>query len=269
MEAIRAENDRMTTTSRPGEWLDRFLSPKFAPSLGEVALSYLLWRPRLEGAERSILLLSPKPSRKDSTFAPASAVKPGFVAAFLDQHPEWTKEDADAAVDVTFENCASLTDWMDVLVRTFGISLEFDYDEPQVAIATAAGWYALTNRVDPDAVACYLLARAGHTDDLDKLRNWGVATRVSDRDLVGILDEGVSDLHVHLGGTRSAQILWRNLLTQQYSVDRIGRYALQAMSALQSGNPGEFTARSSERARIEALTTMIAKPASPLGQHRG
>jgi hypothetical protein len=265
-------------SEKTSRWLDALTSSKFADSLGEIALSYLTWRPRIEKSERDMRSFPTLPlrrgpgepalSRRNSTFAPAEVLKSHFVTDFLRDHPEWTKEDVDAAIELIVPECNSLTDWMNVIVRAFGVGLEFNYDEPQVAIATSVGWRALTNLFDPDAVACYLLARAGHADELGKLKNWGVATRVSDRDLSVILEEGVTDLHLHLGGARSAQILWRNLLTGDIMPGRVNRYSLQTINELATADKEEHAARIVERDRILDLIKMIANRASPLGSRQ-
>jgi hypothetical protein len=271
--SVRKERVLSEKTSR---WLDPLISSKFADALGTIALSYLIWRPRIEKAERAMrslpatLPLHRYPgdsalSRADSAFAPDKVLRSHFVDEFLRDHRDWTKEDADAAIELSGSKCTSLTDWIDVIVRAFGVELEFDYEEPQVAIATSVGWRALTDLFDPDAVACYLLARAGHADEIDKLNNWGAATRVSDRDLAAILDEGVTDLHLHLGGARNAQILWRNLLSGDIALDRVNRYSLQSLNELAATNEEEHTARIAERDRVLSVIDMIADPASPLG----
>lgn len=247
---------------------------RFAASLGTVALSYLTWDRRARAMETVAARQGwHYPDRKAkpgaeviSIFAEPDPLRAEFAAAFRAEHPEWTKEDAEAAVALMLQHCRRLTDWMDLLIGVFGVALEFEAGEPRVALARSAGWEALADHFDPDALVCYLLAVSGRGGQLGALDGWGITTRIGDGDLGAVIKDGITDLHVHLGGVRSGQMLWRNVLNRVVRLERVPRYAPSLLEKLQA-DPAQYDGRVWERDRIVELIGQLDDRRTALGRY--
>ncbi len=265
----------MTLPPELAAWLATIVGTPFAGALGEMALFYLGWDLRLRQAEQLAAAqgwsrcghrrADDKDDKKsNSVFAAAETLQAEFIGAFMAEHRDWAKEDVAAASRMLFARCTTLIDWMRVLVTIYGIVLEFEDREPRIALARAAGWDALADKFDPDALVCFLLAESSRADQVGSLTEWGITTRIGDGDLKALLDDGVTDLHVHLGGFRSAQLLWRNIVTSGMRLQQVDIFAPKSMQRLRK-DPEEHAARLRERDRIMDLIGLLEDPASHLG----
>jgi Adenosine deaminase len=233
------------------------LKSEFGPRLGQFALEYLLWPARMARVESS------HPSQNSSPTSSAEGLV--FRDHLLGRYPSLAEEDTRAAIEMLFAVCHRLTDWMDIIRLAAGIDLEFDNDEPRLAIENAQDWLKLTDWFDPDAVVCFLLAQRDRWDPSEKLLNWGVTTRIGAHDLDVHLKGGLSDLHVHLGGIRSGQVLWRNLFTGRVPLERVPAFATTALLKMARADPARYRESVAIRDRIRAVCAERADPFTPLG----
>ncbi len=149
------------------------------------------------------------------------------------------------------------------MIQALDIKISFDEGLPQVPIEHAYGWHAASDCVDPDAIVTLFFAKEGPAQDIDQLEKWPPITRIGAHDLNTVLDRGISDLHVHLGGVRNAYIMWRKVMHEPDGLRHIPRYAPKTIDRL----PSDEAARArSERDRINGLATVLADPGSPLGK---
>lgn len=233
----------------------------FGPMLGTIALDFLNWRPQAAAVENSP--------------APSSSAPPSFVCGsrqlFIEEekrlHPDLAGEDLEAATALLWQRCKRLTQWIEVIWEAFRLEVGFDADQPIVAIGTANSWLEITSRIDPDCLVCHMLARRGTWDSEHELLGWGLVTRIGDHDLDIHLASGVADLHVHLGGFRSGQVLWRNLITGRIPVEHVYAYSPSHMAKLSRADSEEFDRRIHQIERIREIREIIIGP--PSGRHCG
>lgn len=240
------------------DWLNDIVDAKLAPHLANLAVEFLLSRTRVE---RAVEAASGDTERK-SSFAANHMHLGEFLELYLRHHLEWTREDCEAALHSAIKHCVSLVDWVGMLVALYGVSLRFDahdVDEPYIAIRDSVGWCDLTERLDPECIVSYLIAtRIGSTAGGTTLPAAPV-TRISDRHLGSILSRGVTDYHVHLGGIRDAQALWRNILNQTRDLGGLRHYAQLAWLSDRAAKE-----RQRERAAIEAMASRLNREDTPL-----
>ena len=105
---------------------------------------------------------------------------------------------------------------IEALERIFDLAalhIRFERQEPLVDVDCLRAWHMLTERIDPDVLICFELVQRGWGGEVAELTNWGLAPSIGERDILQIADRGLTDLHVHVGGLRSAQTEWLNLMT--------------------------------------------------------
>jgi hypothetical protein len=199
----------------------------------------------------------------ETTFADFSGLRPEFIEFFRVQHEAWALEDIQAAIDKVLQHCACLVDWMQLLVAIFDIKLSFDGSEPYISVADTSGWQRITDKIDPESVVAFLIAEHNYADRIEEMmRSWDQVTRISDRDLKTILDQGTTDYHVHLGGMRTAQALWRRITSSPRAIGQVQRFNRREMDKLSRVARVE---REGERSDLRALALLLQQPHSPLG----
>jgi hypothetical protein len=128
-----------------------------------------------------------------------------------------SRTDIDLAVELFLQRHRARTDWYRALIKPPAITIEWREQQPFIAPESVARWELAANFFDRDALLTFDLADKRLTDaensaELRGLSNWRTLAWVSDHELREITGRGISDLHVHLGGVRIAQALWRDLM---------------------------------------------------------
>ena len=210
---------------------------------GEVALDFLLSETRIEAIEAGL----------SSFEGQKKTIVRDFEEEMLEKNTNWSREDGGAIIRELFDRCqGGLAGWLDCIVDAFEIEIYFARDEPHISIKCIEGWLRVTQRLDPDSLICWMLARKGFVNDIEHLTGWGLVTRISERDLDALVAKGVSDIHVHLGGARSGVLTWLALLTGEIKLRRLKRYSDKTLKDLAT-SPNEYYRRLRERRRIESV----------------
>lgn len=181
---------------------------------------------------------------------------------------EWAGEDFEPTISALLAGLAELPNWMQCFSDLFGLKIYFERDEPRVDIGSLRGWYRLSSRLDADALLCFQIAKRGWAEEIGSLRAWGLTACVSDRDLDMLMRRGVSDLHLHLGGARSARLSWLALLEGELDLRRLDTYSAFA-EVKQSGNEAG-TAEEHWRIEYEAcqeISDNFCKMSAPILTH--
>lgn len=148
---------------------------------------------------------------------------PAWLRHVADLQPEWAHEDlsehtklltAGFKLPQASQNPQHLTGWYEALLSFAKIRLRFAQKEIIVDLEDVESWVSLADMIDQDALVSFWLAgidpagaRFSTLDDVAAL-DWGATLRATDRALDAILQQGVSDLHIHFSGVRSALVLW-------------------------------------------------------------
>ena len=151
-------------------------------------------------------------------------LKSDFRKRIMERDRSWAGEDIHPSLDGLLSETATLPGWFGELCDCFDLSIYFERDEPRVDRRCLLHWHRLTSRLDGDALLCFLLAKRGFTHEIPAMGRWGLVTRISDRDLDVLMRQGVSDLHLHLGGLRSARLAWLALLDGELAVEELRTY---------------------------------------------
>jgi hypothetical protein len=108
------------------------------------------------------------------------------------------------------------------------IEIQWREQQPFIAPHTIARWELAMNFFDADVLLTFDLVDKGLAGKdlpvgLPGLHSWRTLPWVSDHELRQMTSRGLSDLHVHVGGVRIAQALWRDLMERcnDPTVDRV------------------------------------------------
>jgi hypothetical protein len=161
---------------------------------------------------------------------------------------------------------AGLTDWWRLALAESGIAPRFDARSPVIQPDCYAAWEDLLDDIDPDAaLTLELLCQHPDTrpeDTIARLHDWGTVVAASAPDMDKLLGRGVTDLHIHAGGTRLPHTAWTGIVTG--SVAR--RDAMIRQVALEALGGQEAFGRDEHRRLREAVTLAIEARAMLLGR---
>lgn len=125
--------------------------------------------------------------------------------------------DLEAAADAVLAVAPDYRSWWRALASASGIKMEFADGEPWTPVDGIEAWEGLLDHLDGDAmVIAFLSAQVSPGADPEalvrQLDRWGVTVRAGDRSLEVLWRRGLSDLHIHVGGVRFAQLAWFDLV---------------------------------------------------------
>lgn len=234
--------------------LERVSGGSFREGLGEMALCFLAWEPRLAQMDAAA-------AAGDGGWAQGNLdkLRSQFVDHFQSSHLGWTREDTDGAFGL-FRHCGSFADWYRVVIATFGIKVSFDAGSPQIPLDHARAWQIATNRVDPDSVVAFLFAEEGPMQDTGQLRDWPPITPIGANDFDEIMNRGIADLHVHMGGVRSGYIMWRRIMHKPDMLRFVTRYRPKEMRKLLPDQMNFVQRESDQIARLADVLSGRAVP---------
>jgi hypothetical protein len=134
-----------------------------------------------------------------------------------------SRTDLDWAIGTFLRENPTRAEWYRALLSKPTVNIEWREHQPFILPGTVARWEMLANLFDVDALLTFDLVDKRLTDDrlpvhLPGLEDWRTLPWISDHELRRMLSGGVSDLHVHVGGVRIAQALWRDLMEAQRDV---------------------------------------------------
>jgi len=176
-----------------------------------------------------------------------------FLKRIMEQERDWAGEDIHPILGDLLDKIHGLTDWFAKFAELFTLSIYFECDEPRIPRESLLAWHRLCQRLDGDAMLAYMLAERGWARDIGKLSRWGLITRISDRDLDVIMRRKVSDMHLHIGGARSARLTWLALLDGELEVRNLSTYAARDRYGRDVETGGAGDALEFERSVIEAV----------------
>lgn len=244
--------------------------PQRSLSLGALALEWLLFEPRILQAEGLALAAAAADTAAPDSVLSLSKVRGSgesesrgsLTAQFLDRVLELGRgllsvEDANETLRQLGPPDGSLVGWFRHIIDTHGIKISLHSRAPTIELASLKGWVQATSQMDPDSLICFAIAERGRSRELKKLSKWSAVVRVTDHDLEALLNEGVSDMHLHLGGLRNAQLTWLNLMVGDLHPLQLPRYSPREFSKLAS-NPQALARRGNELKRIERLRHCLA-----------
>jgi hypothetical protein len=162
-----------------------------------------------------------------------------------------SRTDLDWAIGMFLSQNPTRTDWYRALLKPPTVEIEWRERQPFIVPHTIARWEMLANFFDVDTLLTFDLADKGLAGrdisvDLPGLENWRTLPWISDHELRRILGRGVSDLHVHVGGVRIAQALWRDLME-----DRRDPRVLRALAEAYQQDPFAALVASEEESTRE------------------
>jgi hypothetical protein len=245
---------------------------------GKLILDWLLFAPRINFSEQQALrtaatdilgknapdpitALIPRPGANPAELAAYNVFASHVEAAHLAAENRSAREDARAILaEISssdrpqHDSQIGLIAVLRRVIQLFGIEIYIESRSVRVSLKSLAGWYQVTDRLDAEALLCLKLAEFGFAEEVAELDRWSLVTPISDRDLDGLVSEGLSDMHQHLGGLRSPQIIWLQLMASRITPDQISYFDRATMAALES-DPTAHQARIIERERIERLTS--------------
>jgi hypothetical protein len=221
------------------------------PGAFELVVDYLTWRGRWPEAEKAAL--AGEVELKGRAWPPAP-----LRDYILDRRKNWTREDVDETLRVLWTTVYphGPAGWIAALVQMAGLDVYFRNWEPVVPARYARNWLSVSSAIDPDLIVAYVIARKGLTGEARHLKRWHVVIRIGDPDLDLLLRHGISDLHVHLGGVRSAVLTWQRLLLGEFRLEHLPRFSPSAFKgAGLRGQAGDM--RKAEQAQIEKVLAAL------------
>jgi Adenosine deaminase len=150
-----------------------------------------------------------------------------FRQRLRSEHKDRKLDDIDSACAAIAQLCESRLATGDALLPTLyrewlkDLSIDIAFINNVPAIACGPGsymtWRRLIDKVDPDALACLMLAvRAQDLDDLAHaealVRDWPLVFNARDLDLAVLSERGLTDLHLHMTSLWPAALSWQRVL---------------------------------------------------------
>ncbi len=245
--------------------------PKQNALEGKLILDWLLFAPRAGFAEERALAAAAAAVRPDIVPDPLTSLAPqrnacpdeiGAYRAFCkhleDEHlgsnSHTAREDFLAMLDGLNKRVkpSGLAGLLRELIQLFAIDIYIENRSVQVALHSLSGWYQVIDRLDAEALLCLRLAELGFAREIAELDRWPQVTLVSDRDLCALMAQGVSDMHLHLGGLRNAQSTWLQLMAGGVEPEQIPYFGAATIDAL-GPNQEALKQRLVERDRVRRL----------------
>ncbi|MEI6987611.1 MAG: hypothetical protein WCK65_15970, partial [Rhodospirillaceae bacterium] len=153
-----------------------------------------------------------------------------FVTYFCEKHPKYHKQDVEKACTIFLEHYKNLTEWHTALLFHSEVKVRFSDGEPLIMSDRYSQWQNIIARHDPDCMISFELAknmgrpaRRNARESVSDLKRWSMIARCGDPDLLQLLDAGVSDLHVHLGGTVPVAFVWQQLMMGEIRFEMLRR----------------------------------------------
>lgn len=226
---------------------------------GRLALAWLAFEPRLDlvegeardGGDRDRQAYSEARASKLET------LKASFRDDVLRKHRTVSGEDFDAASNDLVHK--SLQELVGLVRRGFEIKVSLANRAPRIAFECLTGWYEATDEIDGDSLICHVLAEQGRAREIEQFDRWTLIARIGDHDIDRLMEAGVSDMHLHLGGLRSAHLTWLKLMGGLIHPEALDYFSSRKMTKL-SVNKDEQQRRKREKERILWLR-------QGLGQH--
>lgn len=183
---------------------------KPSPSVARIVRVLIRWRQRVQGGlVRAADLVD-------------ANTQQAFLAEFRRQRRDLAvhlpDDDALNALDhLIGDRTGCLLDWWRI---AFGVdvhaALLLDGIEPRIRLDYQGRWESLCNDLDPDTLICIAMNRRwperSGIELVHAMSGWSTVTRAASTAVEQMSAHGVSDLHIHVGGTRQPIAGWLRLL---------------------------------------------------------
>ncbi len=235
----------------------------------EILQSYLRWEPRITAAEPSLarafigLPTKIEPSAPRSHAATPEAyeatqnkrLRENFSEYFLRRHPRWAQEDVKVGCKLLFEAAAGgLIGLYTTLIEATPLRIDFIDRRPRINFDAALQWPLMLDHVDEESIVAFSFVKAGNSADaIGALDDWKLTATIGDDELDRLLEQGIADLHVHIGGIRSASLLWHAVGLGITPLSRIRRYRPASITEIEDDSRRDSLER--ECARIVCATS--------------
>ena len=146
--------------------------------------------------------------------AVADMIRPELVKDF----PSASSNDIRYGLQALLLKYPALSDWHRALLAAEDIELLWRDGQPRVPSGSILPWLQLSNSFDEDTLIAHDFAfnhSLGGKAVEFVLPNWRTVARAGDRDLDVLLSQGVTDLHIHVGGVRMPQVAWMKLMSRE------------------------------------------------------
>lgn len=125
-----------------------------------------------------------------------------------------------------------LAAWLQCIRERFDIVIDFADRGPRVAQNSLSGWCEVTATLDGDALICLTLAETRRAADIELMDRWKLTPVIGDRDLAVLMGRGVSDMHLHVGGLRNAQVVWLQMIAGLVEPEQLDYFATSRIERL-------------------------------------
>lgn len=201
---------------------------------GTIALSWLSFDPRIEFVESISRKLAAGLTLPESEVDDiVSVLRARFEEEYLSANRTLSREDLQAIFKPMLRSAGQkgLIGWLRLLRSLFGIEITVSNNEPLVALTNVSAWHLFTKWLDGDALILLCLCEQGRGAQIDRLTRWHLIPRIADHDLNVLLERGISDMHLHLGGLRSAHLIWLHMLAGHYEPERLDYFRPRSWKA--------------------------------------
>lgn len=125
--------------------------------------------------------------------------------------------DIHAALESFLRRRPGPVNWYEALFDATGIDIDWRHGLPVLPVSKVQQWTMLCNDFEPDALLTFDLARRRIAPDgasplMVHLTGWRTLARATDHELDVLWRRGLSDMHVHVGGSRIPQSAWLDIL---------------------------------------------------------
>lgn len=152
-----------------------------------------------------------------------------FSEQVRDLLPPQSRTDLAYGLRAFLERAPDLVSWYEILVGEGSTTIRWRDAEPWVSPDQIQNWLRLLNKIDEDSLLTFHYARRFPDRRIEEttraIANWRTICRSADHDLRTLWSRGVSDLHVHVGGTRIPHFIWMTLLKDPASFRRFPNVA--------------------------------------------
>lgn len=136
---------------------------------------------------------------------------------------EVNRDDLVNVLDLQKESLGSLYAIFDTFLE--GLEPVFYDGEPSMLPDKIPEWRLLTEYIDEDSLISFALADRGYPI-LPGLENWGMIVAGKDVTLNELASKGLTDTHVHLGGSSPTPIIWQALMSGELKQEQLPAYRI-------------------------------------------
>jgi hypothetical protein len=197
------------------------------PLIGSCAIDFLLWPERVAAAVSDPLTRFSGGGHDIA--AQRAAWRMQARARLASAAPDVQEIELEAAFRIIEDRAGKgLLGWLEMIRTHHSYEISFESLQPIIGMEGLRGWLQASTRIDPDVLICYEIARRKLEPQIQNLRYWTPIPLIADRQLRALTRDGVSDMHVHLGGMRHHGVSWAMLAANMIPLQHFRPYAIGA-----------------------------------------